>query len=1474
MKTRNIKNIGKIAVVGMAGVFPKALDTRQFLDNIIHKKDCVILVPDHRWVGPVKDFVSPQILPDKAICDKAGLIENFLFDPTDFLVDKDLLSSLDPLHQLVLHAGRDAFLQCSHTNENKKRTGVILAAIALPTDASSQISWQILCNCNKNYKGLVPKDFSKAGVVSLPASILSRAMGFQGGSFTLDAACASSLYSIKLACEHLHLKKADIMVAGGVSRPDSLYTQIGFTQLQALSPSGRCSPFDKNADGLVVGEGTGIVILKRLEDAIACGDKIHAVITGSGVSNDIEGTLVGPAKEGQVRAMIQAYKQASWSPLEIQYMECHGSGTPVGDLVELSSIHKLLDVFDCPDKNLSIGSVKSMLGHLLTAAGAAGFIKIILSMNGGFLPPSLNYTAPNPKSLLNNSNIMVQTQVEDWDPQSLNSTRKAGISAFGFGGINAHLLVEEFKSNSNRYIIKNNKQAAIDSKELSKEQMLKKVPCAIVGMETIAKNCSSLSRFNELIFDKAKLKPEPPGLRWRKNESLVFQGKPGFYLDDLSFALGEFHIPPNQMADILPQHILLLKAAKGALEDAGINPRPSPKESLRHHIGCAIGIEFDYGATDFYLRWKINHLNEKLKDAISNPLTFNRTLGALGGIVASRVAREFKLGGPCFTLSAGAASGIKAIETAVHSLSANETDVFICGSVDLAGDIRQSALNDIAKPHNNEVLPSEGACAIVLKRLDQALEDNDPIYGVITGVAGASSGAIPGETEVDSTLLQTLYESSLTNALKDSKISLNEIGLYETSCTGIKKDDATEIKILNKMFLKNPGLLPCHVTATSLAVGNTRGSAGLFSVIKTALCLNNKQIPFNKTLASGFEKLDKKLFCFNDAIVHWNKPEPKSVRKACVASITMDGACSHVILEENNLQENIQVGKAGKRCDNAFSFNKKNKSSDHNALLQKEFILKTNPRQISEEMLLKIWEHPSINEIISPVTIQKTATKKPSKKKTDEMTQNQTQQDSFIFDPTLIAKDSLATSSAHEKFLEFSKTNMQILENQFQAMTRLAGNVIQNFDELSIPTRVGQDDQVGIPELKPESLVKSPFLDRDQCLEYARGKAAHVLGKEFEIIDTYPVRVRLPDEPLMLVDRIMDIQGEMLSLNPGKIITQHDVKEGAWYLDGGKAPVSISIEAGQADLFLCAWLGIDHRIKGKRKYRLLDAKVTFHRTLPEPFETIEYHIEIDRFLKQGEVYLFFFHYKGYINNQLLISMRDGCAGFFTEQEVENSGGIILKADALKKISPLQKFSSLVQVKKESFSDEKIEALRKGDLGKAFGKQFNKVKLGKHLKLPGKRMHLVDRVLTFDPFGGRFGLGAIIAQADIHPDDWFLTCHFIDDQVMPGTLMYECCAHALRIFTQRMGWVSNRDDVFYDVIENNESDLKCRGPVTPETKKARYEIEIKEMGYNPEPYIIADAHMFSDELRIVLYKNMGMKLVGLTKNNLDSFWRNQ
>ncbi|MCP4673060.1 MAG: beta-ketoacyl synthase, partial [Desulfobacula sp.] len=642
------------------------------------------------------------------------------------------------------------------------------------------------------------------------------------------------------------------------------------------------------------------------------------------------------------------------------------------------------------------------------------------------------------------------------------------------------------------------------------------------------------------------------------------------------------------------------------------------------------------------------------------------------------------------------------------------------------------------------------------------------------------------------------YTHSLEKALKDAGTSFKDIDIYEACMLGIKEDEKIENRVLNTFCSKYHNEKSCHITSASSAIGNTRGASSLLSVIKTALLLNSRK-----------------------------KAAGAADNKACVASISMDGAFAHTIIE--GYQTDTIISGQNQISDSNFQpIQDSNHNSDFQSDLKKDSIANC--------------DLPDLN--LEP-----------------------------ILDPELIAKGSLATSSAHEKFLEFSSKNMQILEHQFKTLTQLAGKVVDttNINVFSQKPGIKSTSESKTSVAKPSS---DPFLNREQCLEYATGKAGNVLGPDFEIIDTYPVRVRLPDEPLMLVDRIMDIQGEKLSLTSGKIITQHDVKENSWYLDGNKAPVSITIEAGQADLFLCAWLGIDHAVKGTRKYRLLDAKVTFHRTLPNPGETIEYHIEIDRFLKQGDVYLFFFHYKGYIDDQLLISMQDGCAGFFTEQEVEDSGGIILKPEDLKPINIENNFSTLVPVSKTKMSDEKVQALREGNLGKAFGDDFQNKTLGQHLRLPGNRMHLIDRIIEFDPDGGRSGLGSITAEADIHGDEWFLKCHFIDDMVMPGTLMYECCAHALRVFTQRMGWVSDRDDLFYDVVLNNESDLKCRGPVTTKTKKVRYEIEIKEMAYNPEPYVIADAHMFSDDLRIVLYKNMGLKIVGLTENDFVAFWRKQ
>ncbi|MBR0519536.1 hypothetical protein IJJ97_07070, partial [bacterium] len=312
---------------------------------------------------------------------------------------------------------------------------------------------------------------------------------------------------------------------------------------------------------------------------------------------------------------------------------------------------------------------------------------------------------------------------------------------------------------------------------------------------------------------------------------------------------------------------------------------------------------------------------------------------------------------------------------------------------------------------------------------------------------------------------------------------------------------------------------------------------------------------------------------------------------------------------------------------------------------------------------------------------------------------------------------------------------------------------------------------------------KKVFMDREACMEFATGSIGKVLGKLFEEIDSYPTRVRLPDEPLMLADRILSVSGEPLSLKSGSTVTEHDIKENAWYLDNGIIPTCVAVEAGQSDLFLSGWLGIDKKTKGLAVYRLLNASIQFHDHLPKVGETIRYEINIERFFTQGSVWLFYFNFESFVGTKKLMSMTNGCAGFFTQKQLDEGKGIIHTALDLRPEKGLIKdgFKPFVPMYEESYADTEIAELRKGKISACFGSSFDYMACDEPLTLPKhKYMKLLDRVINLNPTGGRFGIGSIESELDIHPDDWFLTCHFSDDNVMPGTLMYECCMHTLRI----------------------------------------------------------------------------------------------
>ena len=1859
-----------VAIVGLGGVFAGAPTLERFWDLILKGRDMSTDAPAERWGLNPADVHTPwPPAPDRVYAVRGCFISGFEPDTAGLDLEEELLQTLDSSCGLILHAGRQAFQSCAHHNLDRSSAGVILGQIALPTDAATALSLEVLGGKIREIRPELEFDppdkrFAPQArrVVGLPAQLLARGLGLGGACYTLDAACASSFYAVKLACDELLSRRADLMLAGGMSRPDCLYTQMGFSQLRALSPSGRCAPFDAQGDGLLVGEGAGVVALKRLDDALDAGDDIWAVIRGWGLSNDVEGNLLAPAVEGQLRAMKPAYRMAGWKPWEVDLIECHATGTPVGDRIEFESLKALWA--DAPDREVkcTLGSVKSNVGHLLTGAGAAGLIKVLLAMKNSIRPPTANFSTPHPGLGLERSPFEVLTLARPWDDRP--GPKRAAVSGFGFGGVNAHLLLEEWRDDS----ASRPRTAPIRTKALPE-------PVAVVGAAATIGSWPGLDEPASPWFSSDDREPFPRRGWWGERRGLP----PGYYMDEVRVPIGRFRIPPSEIKDMLPQQALMLVVAADALEDAGYDPAGGFRS------GGYIGLALDLNTTNYHLRWSLEKAAGQWRErngfdpddptipaftraamgAAGPPLTAGRTLGALGSIVASRIAREFKMGGATHTVSSGATSGLHAVELAVRALRSKELDLVLAGAVDFCGDMRALRAD---QREGARGVPGEGAAAVVLKRLSDARADGDHVYAVIQGLGSAAS-----QTRAPDGLKNAFYLAA-QRACAEAAIEPAQVDVLEADINQYVGGPEDPAAFFQPYALAEPARTTLLNVAES--AGRTGAAAGMCALVRAVLALDRKCLPSRPSAAPGY----------------WIKNRQDGPRRAVAAAFGEDGGCAQVVLEEcpDNPRPGPRVEVFENRCESGLLFTV---AADHpdglsDRALELQAFINSRPEQAlqedrqewraktgetrgrpalaliprsrdeltqlidtavagmefgvdrfqedriffertplgpagdlafvfpgsgnhfpgmgsdlaaawpevfenqdrennrlrdqfaadafwfhdeevndlrqlicaqvavgtavhdvltgcgllpgavmghslgetsalfatktwndRDEMLRRMWastlftrdlagEFLAAREVagvgpVAPFTwlsgvvgcleasVRETLPEFPGvylqivnapdecviggearavRSLADKLgcvlvplpgvsavhcaaigPVRRAYRDLHLFDTRarddvriysaawsrayrpdrLAAADSItdqASATMHfprlveqahadglRLFLEIgpgsSCTRMitKILNGRphatravytpntdcrlsvMQALAWASAHGVEYGlqDEfahagpvvLSEPEQVREIPEIVIPtgradfhlpeppapqkdkgietaveppapvppgpgnlgaarsleplfrglararsvqaaaherflelsenitgtmaenlafQLKLTELMASgrapdlaawstppplaepgpdprpaPFLNRRQCLEFAVGRIGNVLGREFSEIDGFPTRVRLPDEPLMLVDRIVEVEDEPLSLKPGRVRTQHDVLHDGWYLDGGRIPTCIAIEAGQADLFLSAYLGIDFKTRGLALYRLLDAEVTFQGPLPGPGEVIDYDIRIERFFRHGDTHLFRFNFDATVNGRPLMIMREGCAGFFSPEELGSGRGLV-QADlefTPDPKSPVDEDVAFTPLTLTSLDEAQVEALYNGDPAGCFGPAYDIPRLKDPQTLPAGRMQLIDRVLHIDTRGGPYGRGSIKTEMDIHPDDWFLTCHFVDDMVMPGTLMYECCLHSLRIFLLGLGWIGEKGRVVCEPIPGVVGKLKCRGQVITSTKKAAYEIFIKEIGLDPVPHAKADGIMYADGRPVVLVRDMAVRMTGLSREELEGLWEN-
>ncbi len=825
----------KIAIIGTSALFPGASTPKEFWENLMSEKDLTSHATQQDFgMDPASIFHPDKGIEDRCYSTRGGYIRDFRFDPTGYELPSDYLQKQDKLYQWSLYTAKEALIDGGYYQEKDrlKNCGLILGNLSFPTSSSHQLIADIYNRAIESHiQKLVDRpDFRLKDhqqnhpenkiLEYTPSEMVSEALALGKTHYALDAACATSLYAIKLACDELLTGKADMMLAGAVSASDQLFIHMGFSIFHAYAQMDqKFVPFDKESAGLVSSEGAGMVLLKRLEDAERDGDNIIGVIGGIGLSNDGRGKfLLSPNPKGQNLAFERTYANNDISPEDTSYIECHATGTPLGDITELNSIATYFSQYDnCP----KLGSVKSNMGHLLTAAGMTGLLKVLLAMQHEVIPPNINLTKP----------LVADNDWQGSDGMIVSHTpwkdkiKQAGINSFGFGGTNAHMVVQNYEPKTET------KNLPTESIELQS--------MAVVGMDVHFGNCKDLDSFYHTIYNGEQHFTELPTKRWKgieENSDLLKKygftdGKApkGAYIDEFEIDLLRYKIQPKEAERLHPQQALLLKVTDNAIKDAGLTEHSN--------VAVLVAMETELAIHQCLARWDVEW---QVNDALANSdldLTKEETLtltnlvkkgiyhregtpapseftSFIGNLMASRISALWDFSGASFTVSAGENSVFKALEIAQNMLSMGEVDAVVVGAVDFAAGIENVLLRQKEQKSSNQgiVHPfqqtdkdwmiGEGAGAIVLKK---NAAENKRVYTVID--------------EIGKTADQKSYD------------------YLELAGIGIAAED---LQAQNEV-VKND--TPIGLGSIKSNIGHTHAASGMASLIKTALCMYHRFIP-------------------------------------------------------------------------------------------------------------------------------------------------------------------------------------------------------------------------------------------------------------------------------------------------------------------------------------------------------------------------------------------------------------------------------------------------------------------------------------------------------------------------------------------------------------------------------------------------------------------------------------------------------
>ncbi|WP_322857901.1 beta-ketoacyl synthase N-terminal-like domain-containing protein [Mycobacterium shigaense] len=1341
-----------IAIVGQGCVLPGGLNPDELWTTVCEGRDVLGSPrPDYWGVSPtrvLRDQRDGSYL-DHTWSDRGGYVRGFedVFDGRGLLLGAADLDGLDPLYLWAIEAARQALASAGWTaGAIPGSAGVVLGNLSYPTKSMTDLA-------EKFWRGTGHGiDWRNRFMSGLPAHLIANALGLTAGAAALDAACASSIYAIKLACDRLHDGTADVMLAGGVNGASDLLLHVGFSALQALSRTGRSRPFHQGADGLVPAEGAAILILRRLDDAIAAGQTILGVIRGIGLSNDGRGRgLLVPSQDGQERAMQAAYQMADLEPQDISLVECHATGTSRGDLTELMSMARIFAGM----ANVPIGSLKSNLGHSITASGAAGAIKVLAAMRAGVRPPTLHVDDPLP--FIAGSPFRLLEAAEPW---VCVGPRRAAINNFGFGGNNAHLLLEE-------WIEPAEKRHARVSWPVTGPPSEHDI--AIVGLSLLVGDGHETASVADHLMTGQSIPCDDGGrLRARMSE--------------VSLDLTRTRFPPADLKQTQPQQLALLGAALNI--DEVIKGLPPDTTSVVVGMGC------DAEVTRFGVRWRLaDEIDDPddlaaARDEVVQGWTAAGVVGAMPNIVANRLNSQFDLRGPSFTVSREELSGTTALELAARALRRGEVDAAVVGAVDLSCEsVHEAAVRVLLGP--GEQVPGDAAVVVVLKRADDARRDHDTILATLPANQQPRGeclhlGTAPGALNLSPLLGHAHAASGLLHVA--AGVLYGFLGVWPDGTAWATDERAVVVALAGIAGQEQQIVLlpppPGHRDA-----GARGGQIPPAARPRTG---KPTQLSFPAHL-----------------------PEVRLPARVAAASRTALNPVTAEHLTTHHLEQ-----------------------------LMATYVPLPPPLPRAAEALTRV---PLGEALIAQTPPEPLA---------------------MVYD--LDSEIAVATAAEASAQRAVALPDVQIDGMPVPTATTALEPSVHNDVDKPFPkgaSRAIQPTRPAGKEVPAPTVKRAPVgltLDKDGLRVHASGKISEIYGPAFAVQDDYLRQVRMPEPPLLLADRLLGIDAEPAKFGTGTLWTETDVTADAWWLHQGRMPAGIMIEAGQADLMLISWMGADFLNKSERVYRLLGCEVTYLGGLPEIGDTLRFDIHVDGHARQGDIRMFFFHYDCTIDGVERMSMRNGQAGFFSDQELAASGGILWRPEDETVDGPME--PTPAQTARTSLRRADLEAVAAGDIWHTFGAGFERA--ASHTRTPsiaGGDMLFVDEVTQLDLTGGPWGRGYLRAVEHINPEKWYFGGHFKNDPCMPGTLMYEATMQTMAIYMTALGMTIGCDGWRFEPVPFETYKLVCRGQVTPQSRELVYEVFVREVIAGPEPTLFADLLCTVDGLPAFHCRRMGLRL---------------